>query len=1029
MDRPVLDAVSSQAATGLVWKLITRTLAIALLGLCGAVAWTFPVGAPWLSAALLGYLLLLWRWPSAWLVVVPAALPVLDLGFWSGRFFFNAYDLVVLTTIAAGLWRGGAWRAQFDRGTAGLALLLLLAQSLVTLNGLLPLYTPVPGAWTDYFASTNALREFKGVLWALLLWPMLAASRARGEDLQRWLSIGMLAGLAGAIATIAWERILFTGLFNLTSPYRVSGWFSVMLTGGAAIDAFLALSAPFIAALLLLWRARWAQILGLLLGLGALYALYVTYSRANYPALAVMAVVFLGGLWLGRPIGHRRLPRPAFIAAALAGLMLVSLLALSGRNIQARFETTTQDLAVRFSHWSQVLDILNDTPDGFWLGAGKGSFPRDYYLHHELQGQHLALAQRHQEDDQSFIRFTPSDKAGNLFLQQRLSPVAKGGHKLVLRLRAPHGKAEALLVELCERHILKFRSECRWYKVRIPAGNGDWQTFSTAIDLSGLGLPRLGSLARPLDISLMNRGIHNGLDIGSAQIIGPGNRMLLQNPDFTDGWDHWFLSYGDHLRWHIKNVFIYWLYQGGALGLLVMLAACTYIGLRLARAAARGDRFAVLVASALAGCLMVGLFDSLFDEPRIALLFLLLAGAGLIGRPSAQTLAAAAQPISLLTAQQWRRLALLAGAGLALLLVVATVASRLSTGVQLRLLAWAEQRVPVLTPLFDSEDRNSAVADLRAAMPAWQAWAADGLGDNEIRIGERRFTSLKAASRALRNGDQLDIGPGIYREPLVIRANGVHVLGHGRVVIERTSAEGKAAIITKGNDIRISNIECRHISVSDQNGACIRHERQNLTLDHVYFHDAEQGLLSGAKPGKVHILRSRFEQLGKLGQAHAIYVGGGQLIIEDSQILSSRNWGHEIKSRALETTLIRSVVASLGGNDSRLLDLPHGGILEVRDSVLEQGPASSNEGAIGFGLEGRRHPEQRLTLSGNIIILERPGTNLLFQLADGLPAPQLSRNLVISEEDPQLGGDNLWMESRAVLGMGDYPVLPPVPAD
>lgn len=112
------------------------------------------------------------RYPHAWLFVVPAAIPVLDLAYWSGRFFFNAFDLLVIVTLAFGLWRPRqANVGRIDRRVVLVMALLLLVQIPITLNGLFPLQAPVPGAWTDYFASANALREGKGILWAVLLIP------------------------------------------------------------------------------------------------------------------------------------------------------------------------------------------------------------------------------------------------------------------------------------------------------------------------------------------------------------------------------------------------------------------------------------------------------------------------------------------------------------------------------------------------------------------------------------------------------------------------------------------------------------------------------------------------------------------------------------------------------------------------------------------------------------------------------------------------------------------------------------------
>jgi hypothetical protein len=60
----------------------------------------------------------------------------------------------------------------------------------------------------------------------------------------------------------------------------------------------------------------------------------------------------------------------------------------------------------------------------------------------------------------------------------------------------------------------------------------------------------------------------------------------------------------------------------------------TVVGYTLKRRIIARDGFAVLYASALTGIIFVGLFDSLFDEPRIALLISLIIWMALIPPPA-----------------------------------------------------------------------------------------------------------------------------------------------------------------------------------------------------------------------------------------------------------------------------------------------------------------------------------------------------------------------------------------------------------
>jgi hypothetical protein len=1007
-------------------RLFARTLAVGLVAFCLWTAWTYPTAALPLTAGLAAYAVILVLQPAAWLLVLPAALPVLELSYWSGRLFFTEFDLLVLVTLASGLWHGGRWLAQIDQGTRRVAMVLLISHAVITLNGLLPLYAPAPGAWDDYFASTNALREFRGMLWALLLWPMLAAARARGDDIQRWFAAGMVAGLVAAVATIVWERGLFTGLFDFSHPYRISGWFISMHTGGAAIDAFLAMTVPFALAPLFLWRNPLLRLTSLVLAAGGLYAFYVTYSRANYPALIAMLLVLVLGLSLAatRVRGRPRRARPMLPLIASAGVvaMILVLLALSlGPNIENRFATSSRDMQTRLQHWSDAIDTAQEDPVGNWIGRGKGRFANDYYWRHQAQGKHLALALLHREDEDAFVRFSASDRGGTLYLRQRFNRTATDQYRLTLQLRTPPGQGEALLIEFCERHMLAFLAECRWRKVNVRATDGEWRDYAVDVNLRDLGLPRFGPFSRPLEVALMNRGIGSGMDIGAVQLYSADGQALLDNPDFSAGWDNWFLSYGDHLRWHIKSVFVHWFYEGGLVLLVIMLGTGVYVLVRIGANAAAGDSFGLLSLVAIVGTMAVGLFDSLFDDVRVALLFFTLTGAALIASPSAATVAV---PTIKIAPGVIRKLAAWGGSAALVLTLAYLVSPGLFRPLEARVSSWAEGRGSFAQRWLVKNYTEATQANLAVAVGDWQPGPDRGLGLGEIRIGERRFAGLADASRALQPGDTLEIGPGVYREPLVIRADGVRVSGSGDVVIERTQAEGKAAIITKGDDIVIEHIECRHIRVNDGNGACVRHEGRNLTLRQVFFHDVQTALLTGSDPGLVRIVNSRFSDMGWRGRAHGIVIGGGELSIENSEIVAARSWAHAIHSRARSTLISNSLVASLGSNDSRLIDLPRGGILEIRDSVLQHGPVSANTEAIGFAQSGNLYDQQRVALTGNTVVLERDGPDRLFDFGDRVPEMTLSGNLLINTEHFDNDGDDRYHDDRESAGLPPFPQLP-----
>ncbi|MGX9713341.1 hypothetical protein ACWYXJ_03660 [Janthinobacterium lividum] len=297
----------------------------------------YPLGHGWpglLFAALLPayFLLLCWR-PACWLFCVPALLPVLDLAPWTGWFFLEEIDVLLLLTVACGYWRLGrpARGAAARLSPAARACLLLcsLAWLAALLRGVLPLQHLELNAWDNYLSPYNSLRLGKAWAWSMLLLPMLLRD-ADPPALRRYALPGMLAGLAMVSLFALWERAVFPGLLNLSSDYRITAPFSAMHTGGAALDGYLALSLPFAALWLARARSRWQAALAMLLLALALHAAFTTFSRGLYAALAAaLLLAFWQALRTApgavRPPQGQRPVRQLLLKLLLAGLGTVLL--------------------------------------------------------------------------------------------------------------------------------------------------------------------------------------------------------------------------------------------------------------------------------------------------------------------------------------------------------------------------------------------------------------------------------------------------------------------------------------------------------------------------------------------------------------------------------------------------------------------------------------------------------------------------------------------------------------------------------
>ena len=271
-----------------------RAAALAALAALAVAANAYP--APALAKALLlgGYMALVWWRPASWLLAVPALLPVLDFAPWTGWFFLEELDLLLLATCAAGYWRLGREAAPTKLpGLARFALgLFILCYLVAAWRGVLPL-APLDGnAFSNYNSPYNGLRVLKGILWPLLLLPLLRATAGeQGANLQRLLVPGMLLGLAACSLAVVWERLAFPGLFDFAADYRPTAPFSAMHTGGAALDAYLAMSFPFVVLYLQGHPPPWKLAAGMVaLALGV-FAGLTTFSRDIYLAYAAAGAV------------------------------------------------------------------------------------------------------------------------------------------------------------------------------------------------------------------------------------------------------------------------------------------------------------------------------------------------------------------------------------------------------------------------------------------------------------------------------------------------------------------------------------------------------------------------------------------------------------------------------------------------------------------------------------------------------------------------------------------------------------------
>lgn len=594
---------------------------MAMLPVLALSAWnaaTFPVGPAWLCLLLAASAALVWFRPVLLLLVIPLALPVLDFAPWSGRFYLDEFDLLVLVCLAVGYARTSPTTRHQPRDHLFSLSLALIASSfaVAAMRGLLPWQTPNANAFTSYFTPFNALRIGKGALWAFLLTGLLGRFPTAREDIHRYFSIGMAGGLTLSVSVIFWERITFGSLLDFNSDYRVTGPISAMHVGGGFIECLLAVATPFLMLLVVQTQSGLKRLLGAGVLLATTYALMVTFSRNGYAAFAAALLVFLFFV-LGRGNGWKR----GVLATTLLGVMLaVALPVFTGQYAQKRIANISRDFAMREAHWQDALRIRSPDWATTLFGMGLGRYPQSHYLF-SGEPNRSGTYQLRTEEGNTFLRLHSGEA---LYVEQIVPIEPNRRYTLKLRIRSamPEGKIN---LSVCEKWMLTSFS-CVWKDLTENTRDATWRSVEVHLDSGRLGDSPWYAW-KPVKISLHNpTGKSGHYDIENIRIETPDGKNLLRNGNFTDELDHWFFTVDNYWPWHVENIAVTTLFEQGWFG----LAALGFFSLvaikRSASRALEGNLHAAACLASLTAYLVAGFLTSPVDAPRFLFLFLLLGG-------------------------------------------------------------------------------------------------------------------------------------------------------------------------------------------------------------------------------------------------------------------------------------------------------------------------------------------------------------------------------------------------------------------
>ncbi|HLO62990.1 MAG TPA: hypothetical protein VK165_08495 [Azonexus sp.] len=292
---------------------------------------------------------------------------------------------------------------------------------------------------------------------------------------------------------------------------------------------------------------------------------------------------------------------------------------------------------------------------------------------------------------------------------------------------------------------------------------------------------------------------------------------------------------------------------------------------------------------------------------------------------------------------------------------------------------WALAQIPDrLPPAPDylGEIRRSSDGKLKTVAAETKLTSAEARPATMVVGPGEKITSITEAAKLARDGDVIEIRPGEYHgQPAIWAKNDLLIRGSGDrpvMLADGKSAEGKAIWVVRGGKVRIENIEFRGARVASFNGAGIRFEKGELTIQSCAFFDNEMGILTAnSAEQSLEVLDSEFGDAARNpGDVHhLLYVGAiGRFMLRGSRFHNGY-LGHLVKSRARENFILYNMlVDGAGGKASYELEFPNGGVAYVIGNAIGQSAGTDNPSIVSYGAEGRRWSDNALYMAHNTLI-------------------------------------------------------------
>jgi hypothetical protein len=316
-------------------------------------------------------------------------------------------------------------------------------------------------------------------------------------------------------------------------------------------------------------------------------------------------------------------------------------------------------------------------------------------------------------------------------------------------------------------------------------------------------------------------------------------------------------------------------------------------------------------------------------------------------------------------------------------------------------------------------------------------------GDTGIYIGTKMYNSLADAAGNYKSGDTVLIKKDLDNQCGAFTTGDVNIVCSPGVKLTWSAGLnlrpcwGKGFLVFEGTTTSASVKNCEMSGMvlagpSGGNAAGIRGSLPlaNLTVDNVYVHDSNNGILGGGYT-KTVITNSKFIKnglfTGGTANVHDIYIDAVGELVVDKTYFGPVTPANFLKSRAKKNTITNSVFESksdVGG--SYLIDLPNGGESVVKNNVFVKAPNQPQRFLFSYGVEGYPADGRVNTyeFTGNLVVSDMsPGA--FINWANG-GVSNFHDNVLVGNLD-QVNvplSNTKFFADRASAGLAPAPALP-----